>query len=295
MAGKKNKNNAGIIVAAAAVAALAIIALSSFMASAYGRSNPASFAGAGGNGTATTTTIQYIISVDASGTAYATPTEVEVSLYVNGTGDTAAQATQNISSSLDALNATIYKYTAGNMSLVQTTSYSMTPESVLNATAYEECLMQPRFNESICRSLGSSYMTVYLAQESIVVTLPSTPDVSPFLGSMSGIPHVRVDSATAKLTDSQINALRMEALSDAMQNATDQAQAVVGAYTPLTTGNITINSVLYQPYVYNGAYIASAAAVPTATTTIPMPQYYVGQNKVYDSISVKFMYAGKSV
>ena len=65
------------------------------------------------------------ISLSATGTASATPNTVDVYISLNGTGNTTAYATANLSVTTTLFNKTIQPFVNGNSSLIQTTYYEV--------------------------------------------------------------------------------------------------------------------------------------------------------------------------
>lgn len=232
--------------------------------------------------------LYYVIPVRASGAIHAVPTETIINLNVNGTENTSQLATANISSTLNKLNSTLYSYLNGNMSLVKTEAYNIKVIYVINESALSLCLSNYKDNISICKSFSSTYKPVFMVSESLKVTLLNSNRTSDLLGSLASIPNVYINSVSSTLSDKQITEMRLEALKMAVQNATEQAKAVVGNSTLLTLGNVTIdNNNVYYP-VYN-------TGLSTAESANIAPQYYTGINEVVETITAYFHYKGMAV
>ncbi|MCL5430587.1 MAG: SIMPL domain-containing protein [Candidatus Marsarchaeota archaeon] len=231
----------------------------------------------------------YSIPVTATGTASAVPTQIDVSLQVNANGTTAGMATANISSALNTLNQTLYRYLNGNLSKISTQSYSLSTNyaTAVNNTKYLKCMLQIG-NSSICSSEARESRPYYVASEDLKVTLPQTQSIGMLLQNLSEMNSISVGAVSATLSDAQISALRQQALQNAIQNATSEAKALVGNNTQIYIGNITVGGSSYYPYYYNYGTFSAASLATTATA----PQYYVGVNKVTESIVVAFHYSG---
>lgn len=200
------------------------------------------------------------ISVTATGTAYAYPSSAIMYILVNGSGSSTLEATSNISATLVELNRSISPFIDGNLSNVKTTSYN------------------------IGRSYNASRnKTLYAAVESIRISIPSVDNVSALIGTLSGIPNTYVTSVSAQLTGAQVNALRQQALSLALQNATQQASTLAGG--PVSPGNITVNSYAYYPLGASGSFQTFSQTVAGA---VPEPFFSAGRGSVTESISVAF-------
>ena len=193
---------------------------------------------------------QKMIAVRATGTASGYPSEGIVYLTLNGTGQTAAIATSNLSLSASKLNYTLLKYT--NSSDISTVYYSL----------------------SMIRN-----SSMYSATEEVMVTAPES-NVSSILGSAASINGISINSASAKLSDSQISALISKAISAAMANATSQA-VLLAANSSVTPINISSSS-LYTYPLYQRAVFPTAALSPQA------PSFFAGTQSVTEQVTVVF-------
>lgn len=212
--------------------------------------------------TTTTVTNTQQLTISASGTVYNRSTQSDLYVTVNATGLTNAAAVQNISLTLDKFNSTILKYVDGNLSRV-TTSYFQVYK-LYNKTGYQ-------------------------ATESLTVTIPQIANTSAAINALSNISDVYVGSAQPQLSDAQISIMRVNALADAMANATSQAHALVGN-SSLQVLNITLNN--YRIYPIEGAgAVSSPGASGGAPSSAPVnitPQFYGGTNQVTESVTVVF-------
>ncbi len=202
------------------------------------------------------------ITVTAEGAAYGIPDQEQVSVYVNGTGDTAAAAASSLSLTLAKFNDTVVPFVNGNLSDIQTTSYSLTKQ----------------YNRS-----------VYTAEEGITVTIPNITNASAALGALSDMSNVYVYSASSVFSQGMVTQLRDQALAYALSNATAQAQVLAGG--PVAQHNITVSSYVFYPL---GASYPVGVAVDASggfQSTGPTPIVYTGRSAVQESVTVQFSYA----
>ena len=120
---------------------------------------------------------QKLITVSASGYASVHPSEGVVNLYITGSGPSSEEALSNLSVSLSMMNSSISEYIGGNMSNINTKGYQL----------YKE------YNK-----------TLYVARETVEITIPNATNMGSVLGVLSKINTVGVSSAmfephTAKL------------------------------------------------------------------------------------------------
>lgn len=190
------------------------------------------------------------ITLTASGSISANPTQAVVYAVVNSTGSSAAIATANLSGSLSELNSTLSKYVSLNATTINTISYYL--YRVHNSSAYA-------------------------ASEGVQLTLPLNV-TGTVLSALSSVPGIGISGINIELSSQQASALRATALAIAMQNATDQAQAIAGVYGPVRLTNVVVGSggIIY-PNVY------SAAAVPNM-------KVYSGTAYVTETVTATFSY-----
>ena len=196
---------------------------------------------------------QNYITVSAKGFAYGYPSQSSLYLTVNGTGPTAGLATMNASLAVQELNATMQKYIGGNSSMIKTMSYSLS--KVHNSSAYE-------------------------VVEGMRITLPDINSTGSALASAASVENVYVNAVVPALSKAQSKALVGEALSDALYNATSQAE-VLARNATVSVHNVTVNSYYVFPYALAGAAYATNGG---------SSQFYSGQNQVAESITVTFTY-----
>ncbi|MFI5412305.1 MAG: SIMPL domain-containing protein [Candidatus Micrarchaeales archaeon] len=204
-----------------------------------------------------------LITITATGTASTTGGQAVFYLYVNGSGTSAKTAIANLSNTLNNLNNTLAPYINNNFSLISTQYFSA--NKIYNSTLYS-------------------------ASESITVTIPNAKNATGVLVGLSGIPNVYINNVQATLTDQQTTALRNQALSDAIANATAQAQSVSPTGMASVT-NITVNNFYIYPfpYAFNGG-MAGGPAMPVAAVSSQQINslFYSGKNSVTESITAIF-------
>ena len=231
-----------------------------------------------------------VITLSATGTASSRPTQAQISITINGTGATTASAVQNISTTLNMFNSTAYKFLNGNMSLLETTYYSVykpyqyCPIYATNATPASGSIAIPM--KCTSNNIG------YTAAEDISVTLPNIDNASSFLGAIASIPNVYVSSVSPSLSSNQTASLRAAALASAISNATSQADALLGPNEMIYSRNISVNSYYIFPYGVAANSGALTAGVADRNTTIS-PQFYSGKSQVTESVSVVFHYGSR--
>lgn len=225
------------------------------------------------NKTSTPITLSYL-KINSLGTAQGSAIKATLSVQVQGLGKTADAATANLSSELNQTNATLSKYVNGNRSLIQTSYYSLN-----NQTSYYYPMQAYSYNG-------------YVAQESLTVTIPSVKNVSNVLGALSAINGISIYGATPILSDAQLSSLRLVALSDAMANATSQADALLPGKN-FTVSNITVNYFNYpivMPYATAGTAAGGPVLSPTPVSKTSSPIFFNGTETVTESVAVVFSY-----
>jgi len=234
-----------------------------------------------------------VITLSATGTASSRPTQAQVSITINGTGATTASAVQNISTTLNMFNSTVYKFLNGNMSLIETTYYSV-------YKPYQYC---PIYSTNATSSGGIAYPVPvpkcvsnnpgYTAAEDLSLTLPNINNASSFLGAIAAIPNIYVGSVSPSLSSNQTASLRASALALAISNATSQADALLGPNEVIYSRNISVNSYYIYPYgVAESSGSGALASVAGRNATIS-PQFYSGTSQVTDTVSVVFHYGSR--
>lgn len=198
------------------------------------------------------------IYVTAEGFAYGYPSQAVLYLYLSGSGPSSAIATSNASLTLQRLNYSLNSYINGNTTRIKTLAYQLYKQH--NSSVYE-------------------------VQESIEVTLPNIDNLSTAIQNLSSVGNVYVQQVSPVLSPSQQTALRNQALSSALANATAQAQ-VLAQNATVTVHNITVTSFGVYPFG-NGLL---AAASPSGGISNQGTLFYQGQNQVTESITAQFSY-----
>ena len=169
------------------------------------------------------------VTITATGQAASAPTNAELTLYLNATANTTALAVEELGATAYALNSTLSNYTNGNMSAVTTTDYNTyampPPYPVTNTTR--------------------NY-TLYMASENVDVKLANFEMLEPVLLHISKIGDISVTYISAGVSGPKSAALQQEALSNAISNATSQAQLVIGNAT-VVYKNVTLDN--YNDYL----------------------------------------------
>lgn len=198
---------------------------------------------------------QSMLTVSATGTAAGYPDQAILYVEVNGSGSSSQVATANISLTLAELNSTMLRYIDHNTSNIQTVSYSLSkPYNSLN----------------------------YVADEEMKVTIPSVSNATPAIGALSSISNVYISGASSQLSGQQAAALRTQALSAALANATGQAHALLGSNVSLQMRNITVNSYNVNPYPVVALSTGSGSASPS---------FFAGTEGVTETVTVSYSYS----
>ncbi|MCL4379668.1 MAG: SIMPL domain-containing protein [Candidatus Marsarchaeota archaeon] len=190
------------------------------------------------------------ITITATGSVSATPQQAVVSLTANGTAKTAANATAMLSNTLAAMSSVLSGYIM-NGTTIQTTSYQL------------------------YRPYNSSY---YTASEGVTAMLPINR-TGAAISALSSISNLFVNGVSIQLSQSQSAGMRSMALILAMQNASTQAQQLVGPATRITISSITVSS---------AGYPLPGPTFAVAENKVPV---FPGQQSVTESVVVKFSYS----
>ncbi len=175
------------------------------------------------------------VTITATGQATSAPTDAELTLYLNSTANTTALAVEELGATAYALNSTLGNYTHGNMSAVTTTGYN----------TYAIPPQYPITN-------ASRNYTLYEASETVNVKLADFGMLEPLLSHVSKIGDVSVTYISAGVSSSKSSALQQEALTNALSNATAQAQIIIGSAS-VVYKNVTLDNYYMSPLVYSGA------------------------------------------
>lgn len=205
------------------------------------------------------------LTVTATGDSQAQVTKASIDTEFQGRGLTAAAATANLSSELNDANAILSRYINGNMSLIQTNYYNLYNQSGYYYTSYNG----------------------YVAMEDLSMTIPNVGNVSSVLGSLSAVNGISINDVSGVLTNAQISALRLTALTSAVENATAQARALLPGRN-LSVSNITVG---YRYPIYPVPLVSGVASSSAANSSeAASPQYFNGTESVTESVTVTFAY-----
>ena len=201
------------------------------------------------------------ISVSASGYASAIPAIAQISIDVNSTGATPEVATANLSSTINAINASIYQYQNG--SKLQTEYYSVY-----------------RSTYALNNSNTTPRKTIYLASEILYASVPISK-LNDAITSLSSVNNIEIDGITPKLSSAQNTQLSNIALSNALVNATQKAQLLAGS-AAIYIQNISSYQSYYSPYpipqysMYSASYPIVSYGNSTVTQTVSVIYRYAG-------------------
>ncbi len=211
------------------------------------------------------------ITVTASGSVTAVPAEAQLSIGLNSTGATAAEAVSRLSLAASALNTTLLPLLNGNVSDIQTQSYSVfVPPRCSNSSTY--------YGQANC--IQANAPIYYVAQESLSITLPNVNNVTAALSGASLVSGVSISGVSARLSAQQQAGMMQQALSMALDNATSQAQAVADG------AQVEVQSITVQ----NGyIFFSPASSLSALTSSAPSSQtFFPGTATVAKSVYVVF-------
>ena len=215
-----------------------------------------------------------LIRIGASGTVTAVPNETSIYVYANGTGTTASSALANLSSIAGMLNQTIIPLLNGNVSNIQTLYFNIyVPPQCPNSTSY--------YRPYYCIPLGGQKF--YVAAEDLLFNIPDSGNADSAIVKIAGFNGVSIGSVSAKLSTQQQMELSQQALAQALENATSQAQALAGSGTQISVVNITVNS----GYIYP-IYGAGSVGVAVSPSPPKNQSFFPGTIEVSRSITVIF-------
>ena len=229
----------------------------------------------------TNTNTNHTITITAMGYAKGQPGEAIMYIRVNGTGSSTQNAVANLSSTMVGVNSTLYNYINKNLSYVATSSYNV--EEICNSTVYPivtsgAAVIPYRYR---CTSPAA-----FEAIEGLTITIPNETNTSAAVGALSAIPNVYIESIESQFSTAQVTALRPLALSNAMSNATTQAEATLGSGYNLSIVNITVNNYNFYPFP-----IYAAGSTVSGKPTEPI--IYQGTRSLTESVTVIFSYYKK--
>ncbi len=182
------------------------------------------------------------------------PAQGLIYLYVNGTGDTEHIANDNLSLTLEILNSSILKYVGGNLSNIVTQNYYIS--KIRNSSTYQ-------------------------AVEYLQVMITDVKNMSAALSVMSKINNTYVTGAYAQLSPQQITSMRSKALSQALNNATNQAE-VLENNVSIKVENITIGQPRFPVFI--------AAETSSASSGTQRGQlFYYGEQGITETVTATFI------
>ncbi len=194
------------------------------------------------------------ITVTATGTVQQYPAQGLIYLYVNGTGNTEQIANDNLSLTLEILNSSILKYIGGNLSNIVTQNYYM--NKVKNSSEYQ-------------------------VVEYLQITVTNVKNMSTALSTISKINNTYVTGAYAQLSAQQITNMRTNALSQALSNATNQAETLENNAS-VKVENITIGQPHFPVFI--------AAETSSASSRAQSGQiFYSGEQSLTETITATFI------
>ncbi|MGC8479129.1 MAG: SIMPL domain-containing protein [Candidatus Micrarchaeia archaeon] len=194
------------------------------------------------------------VTVTATGTVQQEPTQGVIYVYINGTGLTENIANDNLSLTLEILNTSMLKYVGGNLSNINTQSYYI--NKIKNSSTYQ-------------------------AVEYLELTIANIKNMSAALSTLAKINNTYVSGVYAQLSPIQITQMRNQALSQAISNATSQAE-ILENNASLKVENITVGQARFPVFLASDASSIYSGA--------PNKQlFYYGEQGLTESVTVTFL------
>lgn len=208
------------------------------------------------------------ISVSAQGYASAAPQDAKILFFINATGDTSSNALLELASKTIKLNSTLSRYVDGNMSRIKTEYFSV--QRIINYP----------YNATLQNSTNK-----YVAQQQIEVSINNTAYIAPLVQNATKIENLQIEQISATLSNAQISNMTKEAIFNAVENATNQARAVIGNAT-IENSNITLNQYYITPFDLSSPKLISAVSMPSYSG----PVFFNGTDTVSEQINIVFYY-----
>ncbi len=191
-----------------------------------------------------------IVIVTASGTSEQYPAQGVIYVDVNGTGNTEQIATANLSLSMAKINNTVFSYIGNNSENIQTQQYYV--NKIKNTSLYQ-------------------------VNEYAMITILNSSNINNAISALSKINNVYVTSTDAQFSKQQITTMRNQALTYALENATQQAM-ILTDNASLTPENITVGQLHFQ--------IFAAPAVQSQGMSSNL--FYYGNQELTETVTVTF-------
>ncbi len=249
------------------VTALAIIAL--LIVSVFAITRPATTVSGTG------TLAQKTITVNGVGTVETAPDEAILVLAVTNQAKTADQAAKDNADTASRVVEAILGLSSLSKPItkadITTTDYSLTP-----VYSYDKCVTATEVRppddtkpEVTCTPT-TPQLIGYAVRNAIKITVKDMTSIGKVLDVATGAGANEVSGITFTFTSGTYADLKKQALKNAVQDASGQAQTMATALGVHIAGVVSVNpSYVYQPYInYKAADVSSGASTPIQTGTL---------------------------
>ena len=250
------------------VTALAIIAL--VIVSVFAITRPTMMASGTGN------TAQKIITVNGVGTVEASPDEAILVLAVTNQAATAEQAAKdNADTASRVIDAILGLSLSKGITKddITTIDYSLTPVySQPDKCVTTTEVPQPPGDtkpQVICTTT-TPQLVGYAVRNAVQVTVKDMNSIGKVLDAATGAGANEISGISFTFTSGTYASLQKQALQNAIQDASGQAQAMATALGVHITGVVSVNpAYVYRPYInYKAETSSSGASTPIQTGTL---------------------------
>jgi len=258
------------------VIALAIVAL--VVVSVFAITRPTMMASGTGN------TAQKIITVNGVGTVETAPDEAILVLAVTNQAATADQAAKdNADTASRVVDAILGLSLSKGITKddIATIDYSLTPVYAQPDKCVTTVQPQPPDNKpQVTCTATTPQLVGYAVRNAIQVTVKDMNSIGIVLDAATGAGANEINGITFTFTSGTYANLQKQALQNAIQDASGQAQTMAAALGVHITGVVSVNpAYVYRPYINYKAETSGAASTPIQTGTL---QVTVNVQVVYE-------------
>ena len=232
------------------------------------------------------TPAQRTITVNGAGIVETAPDEAILVLAVTNQAATADQAAKDnadtASRVIDAILGLSSLSKPVTKADITTTDYTLTP-----VYSYDKCIpiempVTPEdTRQEVTCTTTTPQLVGYAVRNAIKITVKDMASIGKVLDAATGAGANEISGITFTFTSGTYTALKKQALENAVQDASGQAEIMAAALGVHITGIVSVNpSYGYQPYInYKVAETSSGASTPIQTGTL---QVTVNVQVVYE-------------
>jgi len=221
------------------------------------------------------TSAQETITVNGAGTVETAPDEAILVLAVTNQAKTADQAAKDNADTASRVMDAILGLSSLSKPItkadITTIDYSLTPVYSYNKCANTTELRPPENTklEVICTPT-TPQLVGYAVRNAIKITVKDMDSIGKVLDAATVAGANEISGITFTFTSLTYTALKEQALKNAIQDASGQAQTMATTLGVHITGIVSVNpSYGYQPYInYKPAEVTSGASTPIQTGTL---------------------------